>query len=150
MGLTADLSCEAAAQVDGAGLRLGCLEPQHDSRGEFIVSIATTGLLLFISQTHTKKTVSNLRAANYVDKDIVVGPKGLLVLINKIKNEKLCVGRCEWMLSVRQWSQQLSLVPAPMVFCENPPEQQKKQSTNFSMMSSSPALPPHGWSPSTL
>lgn len=62
MGLTANLSCEAAAQVDGAGLRLGCLEPQHDSRGEFIVSIATTGLLLFISQTHKKKktTVSNL------------------------------------------------------------------------------------------
>lgn len=71
VGLTANLSCEAAAQVDGAGLRLGCLEPQHDSRGEFIVSIATTGLLLFISQTHKKKktTVSNLWAATYKDQD---------------------------------------------------------------------------------
>lgn len=46
LGLTANLSCEAAAQVDGAGLSLGCLEPQHDSRGEFIVSVATAGLLL--------------------------------------------------------------------------------------------------------
>lgn len=58
--MTANLSCEAAAQVDGAGLRLGCLEPQHDSRGEFIVSVATTGLLLFISQRHKKNKVSNL------------------------------------------------------------------------------------------
>lgn len=41
-GLTANLSCEAAAQIDGARLVLGCLEPQHDSGGELIVSVTAT------------------------------------------------------------------------------------------------------------
>lgn len=46
------LSCKAAAQVHGTGAALGCLEPQHDGGGEFIVSSATTGLLLLATQTH--------------------------------------------------------------------------------------------------
>lgn len=51
--LTANLSCEAAAQVHGTRAGLVCLEPQHDSGGEFIVSIASAGLLLFMSHTET-------------------------------------------------------------------------------------------------
>lgn len=49
------LSCKAAAQVHGSGAGLGCLEPQHDSGGEFVVSSSTAGLLLF-TQRQTHKT----------------------------------------------------------------------------------------------
>lgn len=41
------LSCKAAAEVHGTGASFRCLEPQHDSGGEFVVSGTTTGLLLF-------------------------------------------------------------------------------------------------------
>lgn len=44
------LSCKAAAQVHGTGASLGCLEPQHDGGGEFVVSSATAGLLLQTQQ----------------------------------------------------------------------------------------------------
>lgn len=40
------LSCKAASQVHSTGTRFGCLEPQHDSGGEFIVSRTAAGLLL--------------------------------------------------------------------------------------------------------
>lgn len=40
------LSRKAASQVHSTGTSFGCLEPQHDSGGEFIVSRAAAGLLL--------------------------------------------------------------------------------------------------------
>lgn len=54
------LSCKAATQVHGTGASLGCLEPQHDGGGEFIVSSTTAGLLL-LAQTHTKSTGSTIQ-----------------------------------------------------------------------------------------
>lgn len=50
------LSCKAATQVHGTGASLGCLEPQHDSRGEFIVSSTAAGLLLLAQ--HTQQAMS--------------------------------------------------------------------------------------------
>lgn len=40
------LSRKAAPQVHSTGTSFGCLEPQHDSGGEFIVSRSAAGLLL--------------------------------------------------------------------------------------------------------
>lgn len=54
-GSTPYLSCEAATQVHGTGASLGCLEPQHDGGGEFIVSSTTAGLLLLAQHTHNKQ-----------------------------------------------------------------------------------------------
>ena len=45
------LSCKAATQVHGARAGLGCLEPEHDGGGEFVVSSTTAGLLLIAQQT---------------------------------------------------------------------------------------------------
>lgn len=46
VGWASYLSCKAASQVHSTGTRFGCLEPQHDSGGEFIVSRTAAGLLL--------------------------------------------------------------------------------------------------------
>lgn len=52
-GSTPYLSCKAATQVHGTGASLGCLEPQHDGGGEFIVSSTTAGLLLLAPHART-------------------------------------------------------------------------------------------------
>lgn len=51
------LSREAAAQVHGTGAGLGCLEPQHDGGGEFVVSSATAGLLLLKQHTTSNEII---------------------------------------------------------------------------------------------
>ncbi len=48
------LSCKAASEVHGAGAGLGCLEPQHDGGGEFIMSRTAAGLLLLAQKTEHK------------------------------------------------------------------------------------------------
>lgn len=40
------LSCKAATQIHGTRATFGCLKPQHDGGGEFIVSVTTATLLL--------------------------------------------------------------------------------------------------------
>lgn len=54
--LTVYLSCKAATQVHGTRAGLGCLEPQHDSGGEFVVSSSTAGLLLRTADTTSYET----------------------------------------------------------------------------------------------
>lgn len=49
------LSCKAAAEVHGTGASFRCLEPQHDSGGEFVVSGTATGLLLFAKTRGNKQ-----------------------------------------------------------------------------------------------
>lgn len=53
---TVYLSCKAATQVHGTRAGLGCLEPQHDSGGEFVVSSTTAGLLLRTADTTSNET----------------------------------------------------------------------------------------------
>lgn len=60
VSLTLYLSCKAATQVHGTRTGLGCLEPQHDGGGEFVVSSATAGLLLFAQAEQEIREYSKL------------------------------------------------------------------------------------------
>lgn len=63
------LSCKAAAEVHGTGASFRCLEPQHDSGGEFVVSGTTTGLLLFAK---TEATSNYAKHDNMLPEKIMV------------------------------------------------------------------------------
>lgn len=63
--LTPYLSCKAAAQVHGTGAGLGCLEPQHDGGGEFVVSSTTAGLLLLAQQMQQAMTILQTKFGSF-------------------------------------------------------------------------------------